>query len=95
MKAKIVSLIAYGSILDFAHGCGQEIKCLVVEKDGKRYAISTPYMGHSFVISKFKFSKDVKLVGEIDVPDDLVKRIFEADEVQKQLYSQVKKFIES
>jgi|WetSurMetagenome_2_1015567.scaffolds.fasta_scaffold19298_4 hypothetical protein len=93
MKAKIVSQVVYGSTMDFVHGGGEEIKRLVVEKNGETYEAITPYEGHVFVLSKFRFSKDVKIVGEVEVPDELVQQAIQSDELQRKLFAQLNKIL--
>ena len=95
MKGKIVSEMAYASTLDFAHGIGETVKRLIVEKDAVTYVAITPYDGHVWVVPGFHFSKEVKVLGEVEVPDELVKRMMDAAEVQKNLFEQLKVIVEA
>ena len=69
MKATVIRQKVYESEMDRDHGGGQTIKRLVVEKAGN-LAI-TIYNDEVHAFPNFDM-KDAEVIGEVEVPDELV-----------------------
>jgi hypothetical protein len=81
-----------GGVIDYVR-FGKEIKRLVVAVNNSYFAI-TPYEDHIFVLPHFSLARDnCTVIGEIEVPDELVKQAIESTELQKKLFDQVEEFL--
>ena len=73
MKAKIFSQMVYEGVMDWVHGGGKEVKRLVVE-EANNLAI-TPHNDQVYAFTGFDSTSDgTKLLGEVEVPDELVEK---------------------
>lgn len=83
MKAKIVSQIVSEGVISYVHGDRQRIKRLFIEEKGK-LAI-TIHNDQLFVIQDFIFTDDCKVIGEVNVSDDLIEKALIFIEIKKEL----------
>jgi len=85
VKAKIVQQTVYESMVTKSHGFGRNIKRLVVE-EAENLAI-TPDQGRVFVWINFDVHADdsCKVIGEVDVPDELVRKALALAHAQTEL----------
>ena len=72
MKAIIVSQTVYEGTMDWVHGGGHTIKRLVVE-EANSLAI-TPCDNQVYAFTNFNLKDDYKVLGEVEVPDELVEK---------------------
>lgn len=92
MKALVVSYSYYENTFDFAHGMSQTMKALVVKKDDKNVAILVKdecvHLYHG------DFDLDLcKILGEVEIEDDLVERVEAIVVAQNQLSEVLEKHI--
>jgi hypothetical protein len=72
LKGKIVQETVFTSLMDKANRVGHVVTRIVIAEAGN-IAI-TPYKGQIYVFTGFVFTSASKVIGEVDVPDDLVNR---------------------
>lgn len=72
MKAKIVSQRVHEGVLGWAHSYGYTVKRLVVE-EADNLAI-TPHDNQVYAFTGFNLKDDCKVIGEVEVPDELVEK---------------------
>lgn len=72
MKAKIVSQKVSEGVMDKIHGGGFTVKRLVVE-EANNLAI-TPHKNEVYAVIGFDLTRNCQIIGEIDVPDELVEK---------------------
>lgn len=72
MRGKIVQETVFTSLTDKFNHCGHVVKRIVIAEAGN-IAI-TPYKGQIYVFTGFVFTRSCTVLGEIDVPDELVER---------------------
>ncbi|HSV94811.1 MAG TPA: hypothetical protein VLH94_02470 [Spirochaetia bacterium] len=93
LEGKIVSQMQFGGgVRDYVR-FGKEIKRLVVAVNNSWVAI-TPYEDHIFALPHFSLAQDnCTVLGDIEVPDELVKQAIESTELQKKLFDQVEELL--
>jgi len=72
MKAKIISQKLYEGAMDWIHGGGYTAKRLVVEEAGNLIITSRDNQVCAF--TGFNLEEDCKVIGEVEVPDELVEK---------------------
>lgn len=70
MKAKIVIQVISDSIINGLHGFTHNLKRLVIEEAGN-LAIAL-YDDKIFILTDFKINSGCQVIGEVEVPDELV-----------------------
>jgi len=72
MKAKIIVQMVHEGLTDLTHGGGYQVKRLVVEE--KNNLAITPDDNQLYAIIGFDLRNDYEVIGEVEVPDDLVEK---------------------
>ena len=70
MRGKIVQEMVFTRLVDKANRTGHLVKRIVIVEAGN-IAI-TPYKGQVYVFTGFVFTSASSVVGEVEVPDELV-----------------------
>lgn len=93
MEGKIVSQMQFGGgVRDYVR-FGKEIKRLVVAVNGSWVAI-TPYEDHVFALPHFSLApENCNVLGDVEVPVELVKQAMESTELQKKLAIQIEELL--
>ena len=75
MKAKIISQTVYEGVMDWARGGGgYTVKRIVIE--GEDNLAITPHDNQVYAFTDFDIKGGCKVIGEIEVPDELVEKAF-------------------
>jgi hypothetical protein len=89
MKGQIVTQQVYDSILDFTHGFSHTVKRILVP-DADNLVI-TPHEGEVYAWTG-GLEGEYEVIGEVDVPDELVVRALAFARAKKEFDSLVKRF---
>lgn len=72
MKAKIISQKVYEGVIGWVHGCGSTVRRLVVEEADN--LVITPHDDQVHAFTGFNLKDNCKVIGEVEVPDELVEK---------------------
>jgi hypothetical protein len=72
MKAKIVSQRVYNGVMAWIHDASYNVKRLIVE--GADNLAITPHDDQVYAFTSFDLTDDCEVLGEVEVPDELVEK---------------------
>jgi len=82
-QALIVEEKVYEGIMDYAHGGGSTIKRLIIE--GENNLAITPHGDQLYAFAEYDLKRG-KIIGKIEVPDELVEKALNFVKSQEEFY---------